>query len=173
MRLRYKLCRCECEMDDLVREETGHFVSFILPAFKPPFALLTPIRFPYLLGPFLPSLHRLDLSARLQVASDPFPLHLFLPEIASDALIPAKPCLQSHRRILALGLTKRYIDHHYREIIYCFLSFCFSFSASSLFSSCLGQAQLPTIVRTYYHSPFLIVPLSFSLSLSPYIYFLP
>ena len=135
----YKLCRCECKTNDLVREETGHFVSFIFLAFEPPFALLTPIRFPYLLGPFLPSLHRLDLSARLPVASDPFPLHLFFPEIASDSLIPAKPCLQSHRQILALGLTERYIDHHDREIIYCFLSFCFSFSAPHSFPPVLAR----------------------------------
>ena len=26
-----------CKIDDLVKEETGHFVPFILPASKPPF----------------------------------------------------------------------------------------------------------------------------------------
>ena len=69
VQLKYKLCRCRCEINDLRREETGTSILFIHAG---PLALLTPIQLPHPLGPFLPALLTL------------FRLDLYLPEIASD-----------------------------------------------------------------------------------------
>ncbi len=40
----------KCKIDNLVKKKTGHYIPFIYPAFKLPFAPLTPIWFLYLLG---------------------------------------------------------------------------------------------------------------------------
>ena len=85
LRLRYKLCRCGCEINDLMKEETGNFVPFILSTSCAPFLSWPPsgshIR-SLLLS--LPCSAQTSASPKLPAASDPFPLDLRFPEIASE-----------------------------------------------------------------------------------------
>lgn len=58
VRLRYKLCKCRCKLNDLVqRLATLSPLSFLPPN---PVVLLTPIQLPHPLGPFFPTLLRLE-----------------------------------------------------------------------------------------------------------------
>ena len=109
---KYRLCRCRCKINNLMREETGTSVLFILHG--PP-ALLTPFSPPYLPSSgsypslasarsFSPTLPGSDLRfPEIAGSLGTFPAS----EIASDAHPVASAAkLQSHRRILALGLTE-------------------------------------------------------------------
>ena len=122
MRLSYKLCRCGCEINDLEKEKTSHFVPFILLASLPPFSLLTPIRLSHSLGPFLPTPARLRSPPprNCRLPRILLRLDLCFPEIAWDARSASKLCLESHRPILAPGLTERtYILRCRRNVSQC------------------------------------------------------
>lgn len=86
MRIRYKLCRCKCKIDNLVKKKTGFLISFILLAFKLFFTFLNIIRFPHLLSSFFSYLVHLGFSTRLAIASDPSLLQLLLPRNCLDIL---------------------------------------------------------------------------------------
>ena len=123
VRLKYSLCRCRCEcemcrcrINDLTKEETGNSILFILPdplRSSDPFALLTPIRLLHQLGSFLlPCSARTSAFPRLPAALV-LPRDCWLPWCFPWILLPSDvhpPGLQSHRRMLAPGLTERVIQ---------------------------------------------------------------
>ena len=113
VQLKYRLCKCKCgceicrcKINDLIKEQTEPLSSLSPPTLwvpETPFALLTPIRLPYPLGPFLlpcllrPLLSRNCLLCFPNIAGCLGPYSAS--EIASDAHPVASAAgLQSHCR---------------------------------------------------------------------------
>ena len=109
---KYRLCRCRCrckinndEGKELRLRPLLSSMAFWLP--WPPFSPLTPIRLSHPFGPsLLPCSAQPSASPKLLAVSGSFSAS----EMASDVHPTASPAeLQSHRRILALGLTERFL----------------------------------------------------------------